>query len=491
MYRGIGIACMALLLSYGCFAQPDDETVAAAMKAALLEDAKATPETYTGKAYLIGTLDGTLAPALNTSIEFTPYNGTATDGPIFLSQSGLTSLNATDKAGVIATFQARVPIILVNADEAAVNSLIEILHGQRFRFVKPPKAEYVELFAIDTEPNGNVYHWAMYPPANTAEDPDGQGDQQARVNYLVTWLKEDGQRDIAEQAARAAAADLKDGTAYTPSQSLTTATAAFTKTDSFSQYGNTYQITHYIWGCHSTTTGDDWLYVQQRCALSGSGAYQGKVAWYQGGSGAGAFWYLNMITLDSSFAGFDHDAASVSIPQSAPPTTTGVTTVSSRANYAIVDNVLVGDSSSVTAVPSGVAINNTVSFGVTGCTINNLSGSRSNNASWSYQFNTCETIADWAYADLADPPSLAITTFSPVNQWVWRLSPSVRTGTPTPPIHVTLDVKLAGTTGKQLNWNVAYPVNQFESGGSWEWDVSFEYPPTALPTTQPATQPAT
>ena len=436
MYRRIGLACIALSLSWGCVVQPSEEATTAAMKAALLEDAKATPETYTGKAYLIGTLDGTLAPALNASITFTPYNGTATDGPIFLSQSGLTSLSAADRTGIIATFQAHAPIILVNANEAAVNSLIQILHGQRFRFVKPPKAEYVELFAIDTEPNGNVYHWAMYPPANTTEDPDGQGDQQARVNGLIAWLKQDSQRDGGGQAAKTVAAmSLKDAAAAdgSPSQELTELASAFVRQDNFAQYGNTYQIAHYVWGCHSLTTGDDWIYVQQKCGFNAQGAYKGKIEWAHGGPVATAFWYLGTIALNSSIFGYESDPSSVSLQQSSPETVNNVTEVESGADWEIGGEASAGKEGGEAKISAGVSINNSTSFEVEDCTVTNQSQGTGNNAAWSYQFKTCDAIPYIGYTDLTDPPSLATGNFSPVNQWIWRLSPYVRSTPPAPP----------------------------------------------------------
>ena len=51
-------------------------------------------------------------------------------------------------------------------------------------------------------------------------------------------------------------------------------------------------------------------------------------------------------------------------------------------------------------------------------------------------------------------------------------------------MHVSFDVTLTGTYGTRSTLWMGTTVNKSESGGSWEFDVPFEYPPIAS-TTQP------
>ena len=476
MHHKTGLACMALLLSYGCAPPVNTDNVDSAMKDDLLQDATITAEVNSGKAYLIGTLDGTLASALTASIRFTPYDGSATDGPIFLSQSTLNGLSDTQKSGMVAAFQARAPIVLVNAGADAVNNLLEIL-GQPFDFVLPAGAGYVELFAVDTEAGGDVYHWTMYPPTDTSEDPDGSGDQQTRANLLVDWLKANGQRtDVDETARRAATADLQSAAAA-GGQELTQLASAFVKQDNFTKWGNNYQISHYVYGCHSITTGDDWIYVQQRCLFYAGGAYKGNIQWYKGGAGACAFWYLDNITLDTVLKGYDYDPASVGLQQASPETANNVTQLTSGVSWNIGGEVSVGKDGPAAKISGGVTISNTTTVNVQDCEIVNQSASRNNNAAWSFQFKRSGTVAYIGYADVTNPPRLATTTFQPFNQWIWRVSPSARAANP--PMHIKFNVSLVGTTGMWDFMWVAHPAHTPLDGGSWEYDVPFAYPPIA------------
>ena len=477
MHHKTGLVYMALLLSCGCFTQVSTDNVEDAMKDALLKDTTTTAEIDSGKVYLIGTLDGTLATALSASIVFTPYDGKATDGPIFLTEDALSSLTDAEEAGILATFHAHLPIVLANAGADAVNNLINILHGERFDFVLPAGAEYVELFGVDTEANGDVYHWAVYPSANSADDPDGAGDRQVRVNNLVTWLEANGQRDDGAQAARlAATADLQSAAAA-GGQELTALASAFVKQDNFTKWGNNYQISHYVYGCHSMTTGDDWIYVQQRCLFYAGGAYQGKIEWYKGGAGAVAYWYLDKITLDTALKGYDYDPVSVGLQETSPETANNVTQVTSGVSWSVGGDVSVGKDGPAATISGGVTINNSTTVNVQDCEVVNVSLSRINNAAWSFQFKECDSIAYIGYAGVTDPPKLATTTFQPFNQWIWRVSPAARAAKA--PMHVKFSVGLNGTTGMWDFMWAAHPLQQPLDGGSWEYDVPFAYPPIA------------
>ena len=309
----------------------------------------------------------------------------------------------------------------------------------------PREPQYVDLFAVDVEADGDVYHWAMYPPTDSVEDPDGTGDQQGRVNILISWLQANGQRDDVEQAARVAAADTLQKAAAAGGQELTSLASAFVKQDNFTEWGNNYQISHYVYGCHSITTGDDWIYVQQRCLFYAGGAYKGKIEWYKGGAGACAYWYLDTINLDTVLKGYDYNPSAVGLQQSSPETANNVTQVTSGVSWNIGGEVSVGKEGPSAKISGGVTISNSTTVNVQDCETVNKSASRNNNAAWSFQFNKSNSIAYIGYAGVTDPPKLATTTFQPFNQWIWRVSPSARAATP--PMHVKFSVSLVGTTG--------------------------------------------
>lgn len=474
MYRTTAVAFLALLLSYGCIPESNTDAIEDAMKDALLEETTINATLHTERVYVIGTLDGPLASELDASIDFTPYDGTATDGPIFLSPNALGGLTDTEKTGLLAAFEAREPIVLVDAGANAVNSLLDILQENQFDFTLPAGVEAVEIFALDHEANGDVYQWAMYPPTDSAEDPDGGGDQQGRVNSLIAWLKADGERSDVDETARAAATARLRNAAATGGQELTQLASAFVKQDNFTSYGNRYQVSHFVYGCHSLTTGDDWIYVQQRCLFYAGGAYKGKQEWYDHQPGATAFWYLDNITIDTGLKGYDDDPASVGLQQASPETANNVAQVTSGVSWSVGGDVSVSKDGPSGTISGGVTISNSTTINVQDCEVVNQSASRGNNAAWSYQFKKCDTIAYIGYAGLTDPPRLATTTFQPCNHWIWRVSSSARATTP--PMHVKLKVGITGTTGIWKFFWYAYPEHMSLDGGTWEYDVPFAYP---------------
>jgi len=473
-YRISTTAASVLLLLSGCVPQASQEEVDAATREVLARDTVNIPVFETGKVYLIGTLSGPLTQELTASFTFTPYDATATDAPIFIADTALAGLSDEQKAGIVATLQARNPILLVHAGSALVNALIDLLQDPQFDFVMPDGVEYVDVFAVDTETSGDVYHWSMYQPEDSAADPDGPGDQQGRVNLLVDWLAANGHRDHGSAAARIAAQSNLQRAAADAGQELTELASAFIKQDNFSNSGNNYQISHYVYGCHSHDTGDDWIYVQQRSIFYAGGAYRGRLQRYPNNqAGESVLWYLGNIDLDTSLTGYDGNTSSVGLQQASPETANNVAQVTTGVSWNVGGDVSYSKDGPAISLSGGVTISNSTTFNVQDCEVVNKSASRGNNAAWSYEFKKCDTWAEIGYAHLTDPPRLATTTFQPVNQWIWRMSPTVRTAKP--PLHVKLAVNLVATTGKMTFVWTAHPEHTLQAA-KWEYDVPFRFP---------------
>ena len=468
-----------LVLLCGCvppFGQDVDEAEADARET-LTQDTVNAPEVANGRVYQIGTFAGPLAEELSASFTFTPYDGTATDAPIFIADTAIDGLSDAQKAGIVATLQARNPVLLVHAGTAAVNTLIDLLHAEQSDFAMPAGVEYVDFFAVDTEVNGDLYLWTMYQPEDSAADPDGPGDQQGRVNLLVAWLDTNGNRDDGSAAARTAArASLKQAAADS-GQELTDLASAFIKQDNFSRDGNNYQLSHYVYGCHSQATGDDWIYVQQRGIFYAGGAYKGRYERYpSNNAGEGAFWYLGNVDMDTGLSGYDYNTASVGLQQANPETANNVAQVTTGVSWNVGGEVSLSKEGPAVSVTGGVTISNSTTVNVQDCEVINRSASRGNNAAWSYQFKKCESWASIVYAHLYDPPKLATTTFQPFNQWIWRMSPSVRAAKP--PMRVKLSLNLVYTVGKVTFLWASKPEHTL-APASWEYDVPFTFPPIA------------
>ncbi len=470
-------AAAALLLLSGCIPQLFPELPDPAVLETILQNTVNLPDVSTAKVYRIGTFAGPLTEELAASFTFTPYDDTSTDAPIFIADTALAGLSDAQKAGIVATFQARNPILIVRADAAAADALIDLLQGDPFDFEMPSAVAYADVFAVDTESNGDIYHWSMYQPEDSAADPDGPGDQQGRVNLLVAWLESNGHRTDGSGAVLSTARSNLQRAAAAAGQELTELASAFIKQDNFSNSGNNYQVSHYVYGCHSNDTGDDWIYVQQRGLFYAGGAYKGRFQRYPNGqAGESVFQYLGNVDLDIGLSGYDGNTASVGLQQSSPETANNVAQVTTGVSWNVGGDVSFSKEGPAISLTGGVTISNSTTFNVQDCEVVNSSASRGNNAAWSYQFKRCDTWAEIGYAHLYDPPKLATTTFQPVNQWIWRMSPSVRATRP--PLHVKLGVNLVSSTGKMTFIWTAHPEHDVKSA-SWEYDVPFAFPPIA------------
>jgi hypothetical protein len=468
-FLGSLLITMGLLFSGGC-----DYVLFDLPSLVGLDDDSGTEsqlKTYDGKVYLIGTLTGDLKEELEDSITFTDYVAGSTDGAIVISSDALGSLTQDQLDGLATAYEADLPIALVNATEDQIITFGQQFIDESFTYNLPQGVDYAEIYAIDQEEGGHVWQWSLYPPDLT-DDEDSDTEQQSRLNELIDWLKENSSRMESAEAVEATDNAKSEAADAATTNDLTQLASAFVNQSNFSYWGNRYQITHFVYSCHSFATGDDWFYVQQQCVFYGGGAYGEKTVSYNQETKG---WYMDNIELDSCMNGYDYNSTAVGMIQSSPETANKETSVTSGVEFTIGGEVGVAKDGPSAKISGGVTISNSRTVSVKDCEVINSSNDRDNNAHWNYKFNRCDSVTYFLYAGVTDPPSLSIKTFQPVNQWIWRMKPTLRNNNV--PMHVKLDVTLCRTSGVvQFYWKTR-PDQQTTYGGSWEYNVYIPYPP--------------
>jgi hypothetical protein len=161
--------------------------------------------------------------------------------------------------------------------------------------------------------------------------------------------------------------------------------------------------------------------------------------------------------------------------QSSPETTNNQQSVTSGVDFTVGGDVGISKSGPSATVSSGITISNSKTVNIKDCNVTNKSNDRSNNAHWFYQFNRCSAIGYLLYAGVTDPPSLATSTFQPVNQWIWRVTPKLRENKI--PVHVRVNVDLCSSAGILIYYWIANIKHTTTSAGVWEYNMYIPYPP--------------
>ena len=75
---------------------------------------------------------------------------------------------------------------------------------------------------------------------------------------------------------------------------------------------------------------------------------------------------------------------------------------------------------------------------------------------------------------MLDPPQLAVTTFQPMNQWIWKMTPAVRAQNA--PMYTSCYVQLCRSEEKWYFFY--YELWQNFKGTSWARNIYIPFPPT-------------
>ncbi len=405
---------------------------------------------YNGEVAYIGDLSGVLSDDIEAIfINSVPYDGSSADKPIFIDANSIQFLTAEQQKGILDSFLNNQPITLLQGGATEINALLDILGLEQNYFLPeglPEDKQYAELFCVDQEADGDIFTWATYPPmdgevqsTDAGEPPleiydDSDEDQFDRSELFLDWFKEDTSRDTAEsdayseQAKKILKAGIEDD-----SSELTKISKEYSHTVNYTFHGNNYQITYFIYSCHSFNAADsvdyDWFYVRQEGLLNASGAYRGIyddpniTGWQNNNVG----YYADSYIMSNWMEGLTSGGSGVTLQQPKPENANNEETVTSGIVTNIGGKVGYAQGKGVSAeLSAGVTITNSRTFKVKDCEVINNSGSQVNDATWKYEFKKATQNNHFIRAIMNEPTILSRTTFQPVNQWIWKFSPAIR-----------------------------------------------------------------
>ena len=456
--------------------------------------------THPEKVYFLGDITGTIAEEIAAIfVNMVAYDGTSTDAPILIAADSVQLMSVVEKEGITETFNDYYPVAIVHGNEAEINAFLDIL-GLEQDYVMPEGVPYAELFAVDREEDGHVFMWSMYPPTEgtpTSTDVgaptppayvDNPDDQLDRTDIFHDWLDRDAKRVTAEvKAFRMEAAAALSAAAKADSAELTQLAQGFVSTQNFSNSGNNYQLSHYIYSCHSfnaiDATDNDWFYIRQEGMFNASGAYEGIASWYGGGPSDACHFYIGNYKMNNWMNSLTYQNSGVSLMSANPQNANNVAQVTSGVDWNIGGSVGFQGTQVTGSLNAGVTIHNSTTVNVSDCTVGNNSMDNVNNAKWTYEFTKCAQTAYFGYSELRVPPVLARSNFQPVNQWIWKFSPSVRDSGVTS-FQTKFDVDLIWSVGGQPYgfWIVGDPNHYTYAGGSWQSSVPLSFPPLLVVT---------
>ncbi|MDD2557666.1 MAG: BACON domain-containing protein [Desulfuromonas sp.] len=439
----------------------------------------------------IGDSDGTPADETESIfVNMDDYDGVTTDEVIFIEAQSVYALSSIQHEGIRATFKNLNPIVLINGDAEQINELLEIL-GFKMNFVLPEglpeDKNYAEMFTVDQEDDGSVFIWALYPDDGPLEPYvplpdltiDSDSEQLRNTDMLLDWINDSGKRITKEleedrqKAKRALTAAATAGSAG----DLTQIARAFVVTNNVSSGKNNYQLTYYIYSCHSFNEADaadyDWFYVRQEGMLNASGEY---IKPEKRGNREFVGNYIGSYKMENWMEGPTSQCSGVALMTAKPENINNVASVTSGIDWQIGGSVGFEGSSVAGSVSGGVTISNSTTVNVSDCEIINDSASAVNNAKWDYEFKKPVQTKYFAYTSITDPPLMSHTNFQPVNQWIWKLAPSERTILDS--FSSKFEVELYSTQGgKPTAFWVAGDIEHTIENKNWTFNVPLSFPP--------------
>jgi len=465
---------------------------------------------YTEKVSYIGVSNGTLADKIEaTFVNSGPYDGSSTDAPIFIAESYVESLSPAQQEGVRGTYDNSNPVVLIHGDADQINALLDIL-GLEYNYTLPEglpeNKDYAELFAVDREDDGSVFIWSMYPPSgevsksdyvteslpdlSTAPLPDpitdSDSEQFRRTEMLRNWLDNNGNRltpklevyrqEATQAFASAAAADN--------SGELTQIASAFVHSKNASYGKNHYQVTHYIYSCHSFNEVDatdyDWFYVRQEGMLNASGEYLGPQNLPNSISGKSqeVHYYVGNYKVNNWIEGLDYRESGVSLMKAQPENVNEVSTATSGMSWNIGGSVGFIGPGATASSSAGVSITNSTTFNVRDCRVINNSADNFNNARWDYEFKKTTQTVSYYKTEIDAPTLLSRSNFQPVNQWLWKFSPDIREeGVNSFASKFEVDLVQSESGYMRFFWVASDVIHRTSKGGSWTFEVPLLFPP--------------
>ena len=455
---------------------------------------------YTEKIYIIGEIKGELADEIEkTFLNVVEYDGVSTDAPIFVAAGEMPYLSDTFRNGISKTYRNLYPVVVVDGGEEENNALLGIL-GLEQNYKLPEGVLYSELFAMDRE-DGHSHTWSMYPPREEplehtdANDPpppvytDNPTDQCRRTLIFQEWVEKDGERLTPEvMACRQEGIKALAGVMGDETGELTNLAQGFVTAKNFSDSGNHFQLTYYVYSCHSFNAPDaadhDWFYVRQEGLLNASGGYRGIIPWYQGAPWDACGYYIGRYDMENFMDRLTGQGGWVTLMAANPQNAIGVTQITSGIDWNIGGQVgfSVGTEGveGTGSLSGGVTIQHSSTVSVSDCEVINNSGDEVNNAKWSYVFpkRSDQINYPW-YSGLTAPPILQQSAFQPVNQWIWKFSPEVRDDASNYSFKSTFSSGIVFSEGGDhlFIYTPLPPVHHTYGGSPYTFTIPLSFPP--------------
>lgn len=444
---------------------------------------------------IIGELTGTLAPHFQGKRAGARFKG---DRGLVMAGKTVGTLDSEGREAVRTAYQKGHPIVLVNGTVAHANQLHEIAGtGQRSR--GPTDLAQFEAYGINLEPSGDTWQVLFTRPAETAKvalqikhiNDDGQtvvaenslgtmafqgeqtGDTAARVQTIEEWIAQAGQRKKPE-GARAPETRTGD-VVFDDSNSLTSLASAqvFTIYWTAGNPGqvNNYQVTSVAYSCYAQATNESWFYVQHFWIMSASNAY--TVSGDQQN-----YWYADNYSMDVWPRDYLNDPYSVSVMQSSPFTTEGVTTTTSGVSYNVGGSVGYQDGGVVGSVSGGMTIENSTTINIPDVSVTNNTNNNGNNPNWTFTMPRCTGVDDGCVNSMTEPKAVSTGTFQPLTQWIWRAAASTYTGY----LYMNIQLNMEWCNSYMGDCNI-FGCNCDVDCQTWspQWDpawIAIPFPPT-------------
>jgi len=187
-----------------------------------------------------------------------------------------------------------------------------------------------------------------------------------------------------------------------------------------------FQINVFVYTCFSHNDRSNWFLVQNQCLFNPSPLY----VWTSDQHQALVASRYVIDNRPGTGGGNLVNNPAVNLIRSTPFTTQHQETVTSGISYNIGGSVTVGGSeegpSGGATLSGGVTISNSHTFTVNDVDCLNQSGSDLNNGRWDYRIKQVSGLEDGCINSLTSPAHLAVNTFQPLNQFIWKIDDSLR-----------------------------------------------------------------
>lgn len=212
---------------------------------------------------------------------------------------------------------------------------------------------------------------------------------------------------------------------------------------------NTYAINVTIYAAHSLADGSDYYYIEQEGVYNFNNSYFGIYRYnYEGAYSKVEELYCSDLVTDC-YLGIDPKY--VDIMRLAPQTTEGESSITSGISWNLGGGVSVSQGGASVSFEGGISVNNSRSFSVNAVSVYNQCADNGSNAKWEYLLQKTDSsfaFFDYGQVNLIPASNSGHTTFTPFNQWIWRVLPEGRPAGDVMPCTCDLTVKLTSSRAR-------------------------------------------